>query len=80
MPGKKGWKKPVARTVADYDRGIQLLAAIDRIAALLAQDFSDCPRVLLVTTALGDAHKELSDKRASLVKDSGDQQPQQEGQ
>jgi hypothetical protein len=55
-------------TTADYDRGIQLLAAIDRIAALLAQDFSDCPRVLLVTTALGDAHRELSEKREKLGK------------
>lgn len=67
----RGWKRPPTRTAADYDRGIQLLAAIDRIAALLAQDFSDCPRVLLVTTALGDAHRELSDKREKLTETHG---------
>lgn len=68
----RGYRKPAVRTAADYDRGIQLLAAIDRIAALLAQDFSDCPRVLLVTTALGDAHKELSEKREKLTKTQGE--------
>lgn len=62
----RGYRKPAVRTAADYDRGIQLLAAIDRISALLAQDFSDCPRVLLVTAALGDAHRELSEKREKL--------------
>lgn len=63
----KGWSKKKERTAADYDRGIQMLAAIDRIAALLAHDFSECPRVLLVTTALGDAHKELLDKQTVLI-------------
>ena len=74
----KGWSKKKERTAADYERGIQLLAAIDRIAALLAQDFSDCPRVLLVTTALGDAHKELAGRRTAVSNGSGDDAPQQE--
>ena len=64
----KGWKRPAARTLADYDRGIQMLGAIDRIAGILAQEFPELPRVLLVTTALGDAHRELSDKREAISK------------
>lgn len=65
----KGWSKPKVRTLADYDRGIQMLGAIDRIAGILAQDFPELPRVLLVTTALGDAHRELSERRESLTQE-----------
>lgn len=62
----KGYRAPQKRTDADYERGIALLGGIDRVAAVLARDFADCPRVLLVTTALYDAHRELSEKREAL--------------
>ena len=76
----KGYRKPAARSIADYDRGIQLVTAIDRIAAILAVDFSDCPRTLLVTTALFDAHRELYDRRTALAKGSRAETSPQDGQ
>lgn len=75
----KGWSKPKARTLADYDRGIQMLGAIDRIAGILAQEFPELPRVLLVTTALSDAHKELSKERDALANRGSGDESQQEG-
>lgn len=64
----KGYRRPVPRTAEDYSKAIQILGGLDRIAGILVQDFSDCPRVLLLTTALSDANRELSEKREALNK------------
>lgn len=63
----RGWRRPVPRTAEDYTKALQILGGLDRIAGVLAQDFPDCPRVLLIVTMLGDAHRELSEKMDALI-------------
>lgn len=62
----RGYKKPKGHTAADYAAALNIIDGLDRIAEPLSQQFSDCPRVLLIRTVLADAASELSEKKGSL--------------
>jgi hypothetical protein len=66
----KFYAKKADLTPKDYDAALAIVTGMDETIKLLAQKF-DGPRVLIVSTMLSDAHRELSEKREALLTQEG---------
>lgn len=64
----KFYAKKADLTPKDYEAALAIVSGMDETIKILAQKFDTCPRVLLVSTMLGDANRELLEKREALIK------------